>query len=192
MRSSLCTHFSGGVSYWFQLGSHSDDFGFRKGVKNVFQNQWWISGLRETWIKWNELNGLIYFSYLGECCSAVLLWSSRNVLSNTKLHATFPQHEGEKFVTELSLLVDLSFKPMHKVATFRLSQCIKCKLVKYWIAGEAKEGKYRNLNPGREPIYHPHVAIKSLFLGSLRTGRLPFLAFHWAFKECSYVLVRDH
>ena len=37
----------------------------------------------------------IYFSCLGECCNAVLPWSSRNVLWTAKLHPTFHQHEGE-------------------------------------------------------------------------------------------------
>ena len=38
------------------------------------------------------------FSYLGECCNAFLLWSSRNVLRSPKLHLTFHQHKGKSFL----------------------------------------------------------------------------------------------
>ena len=36
-----------------------------------------------------------HFICSGECCYAILLWSSRNVLWTTKLHLTLHQHEGE-------------------------------------------------------------------------------------------------
>lgn len=44
----------------------------------------------------------IYLHYLGECCNAALLLSSRNVLWITKLRSTFHQHEDVQIVTEFS------------------------------------------------------------------------------------------
>ena len=44
----------------------------------------------------------IYLCCLGECCNAISLWHSRNVL--WKLHPTFHRHRGECIMTELSFL----------------------------------------------------------------------------------------
>ena len=49
----------------------------------------------------------IYFSCLAECCDAVLLWSSRNVLWTTKHQLTFHQHEGEEVMAEVKFLGEL-------------------------------------------------------------------------------------
>lgn len=44
-----------------------------------------------------------FFSCLRECCHTVLVWSSRNVLWNTKLPLNFHQHEVKQIMTEVSL-----------------------------------------------------------------------------------------
>ena len=62
----------------------------------IWSRGFWKLGLQQTSCKepFYVFFGLykvsIYFCFLGECCDTVLLWSSRNVLLDAKIHLIFP------------------------------------------------------------------------------------------------------
>lgn len=94
--ASSCTHFRQVQTVnAFKLCGYSKDFNSRKGRNNVFSNQFGISGILEAWITPDELYWAVwffclffcvcfyvlkqvpsFFSCLGKCCHAFLLWSS--------------------------------------------------------------------------------------------------------------------
>lgn len=63
----------------------------------------------QIWIFQSPSTSTSCFGELGEFCSEVLLWSSRNILQNTKLLLTFHQHEGELIITDSRSFVILVF-----------------------------------------------------------------------------------
>ena len=72
-----------------------------------FSNQFGLPETVSEWSVWCCLMDFyvvkqvpIYISCFRECCNAVLLWSSTNILWNIKLPSTFHQLSGEQVMTE--------------------------------------------------------------------------------------------